>query len=164
VLDAAGIGHCVLIGHSDGASIAALYAAAGDPRVVGIALISPHYFVEPICIAAIDAARDAYITGTLRERMARYHDNVDIAFHGWNAAWRDPAFAELDLCKEARSLKIPVLQIQGTADPYGTMAQPETLAMPNVTTLALAAKHAPHLEAPEATLAAIATFVANLPQ
>ena len=159
VLDAAGIGRCVLVGHSDGASIAALYAAAGDPRVAGAVLISPHYFVEPMCISAILGAREAYMSGTLRERMARYHDHVDVAFHGWNGAWLDPGFAALDLRAEARAIAVPVLQIQGTEDPYGTMAQPETLAMDNVTTRALPAKHAPHLEAAEATLVAIQGFL-----
>jgi pimeloyl-ACP methyl ester carboxylesterase len=164
VLDAAGIGRCVLIGHSDGASIAAVYAAAGDPRVAATVLMSPHYFVEPMCIAAIRDALEAYVSGNLRERMAKYHDHADVAFHGWNGAWLDPGFAALDLRAEARAIAVPVLQIQGSEDPYGTMAQPATLAMDTVTTLALAAKHAPHLEAAEATMAAIVDFIGGLPR
>jgi pimeloyl-ACP methyl ester carboxylesterase len=90
VLDQAGIGPCILIGHSDGASIAVIHAgSAGDARVRGVVLIAPHFFVEDIAITAIAAARDAYNQGTLRDRLARYHDHVDVAFRGWNDAWLD---------------------------------------------------------------------------
>jgi pimeloyl-ACP methyl ester carboxylesterase len=162
VLDAHAIGRCVLVGHSDGASIAALHAAGGDPRVAGAVLIAPHYFVEEMCIAAIAEARQAYLAGNLRPRLAKYHAHVDVAFHGWNAAWLDPGFRDFDIRAETARIAIPVLQIQGTEDPYGTMAQPAAFRGPRVRTATPAAKHAPHLEAPDATLAAIVAFLREL--
>ncbi len=193
MLDANGIGRCVLVGHSDGASIAALHASRGDPRVAGAVLIAPHYFVEDMCIEAIAAlhasrgdprvagavlipphyfvedmcieaiaaARDAYLGTNLRERMARYHDHVDVAFHGWNAAWLDPGFRAFDIRADTARIAVPVLQVQGTEDPYGTMAQPQAFRAPS-TLLAPIARHAPHLEAPEETLSGIVAFIRGL--
>jgi pimeloyl-ACP methyl ester carboxylesterase len=159
VLDAAGIGRCVLVGHSDGASIAALHASRGDQRVAGIVLISPHYFVEQICLEAIRAAREAYVAGGLRERLAKYHDHPDVAFHGWNAAWLDDGFRTWDIRAETRRIAVPVLQVQGRSDPYGTMAQPEAFQGPNVMTISPEAKHAPHLEAADEVMGAIVAFL-----
>ena len=159
VLDAASIGRCVLVGHSDGASIAAL---VDDARVAGMVLISPHYFVEAMCLDAIQQARDAFMTGNLRERLARYHDHVDVAFHGWSGAWLDPGFQLWDIRNQVSDMRVPVLQVQGRDDPYGSSAQPAALGGASVTTLMLDAKHAPHLEAAEATLGAIVGFVARL--
>ncbi len=161
LLDAAGVGRCVLVGHSDGASIAAL---VDDPRVVGKVLIAPHFFVEEMAVAAIAQARDAYRSGTLRERMARYHDHVDVAFEGWNGAWLDPGFRAWDIRAAARAWPGPVLQIQGLDDPYGTPAQTAVLSGPLVTTHLLPARHAPHLEASEETMAAIVGWLGGLVQ
>ncbi|MDE2576265.1 MAG: alpha/beta fold hydrolase [Rhodospirillales bacterium] len=162
VLDAAGIGDCILIGHSDGASIAAIHAGtACDRRVRGLVLMAPHYFVEDMCLDAIAAARVAYGEGGLRARLARYHADVDGAFRGWNEAWLDPGFRAFDITAAIARIAVPVLQIQGDADPYGTAAQPEAGArlIGDVRTLMLPARHAPHLEAPAATLGAIGDFV-----
>ena len=158
VLDAAGIGRCVLVGHSDGASIAALVR---DARVVGGVLMAPHFFVEAMCLEAIRTAKAAFGEGGLRGRLARYHADVDGAFGGWCGAWLDPGFAAVfDIRAAARGVDGPVLQIQGDADPYGTLAQMEVLAAAE--TLVVPGGHAPHFEAREAVLGRIAGFVAGV--
>jgi pimeloyl-ACP methyl ester carboxylesterase len=167
VLDAAGIGPCVLLGHSDGGSIAALYAGTqNDPRVRGLALLAPHFIVEDVSIAGIEAARDRYRAGDLRARLARYHADVDGAFLGWNGAWLDPAFRAWDILPECAGIAVPTLIVQGLADPYGTAAQVEALrsvAGAHVRPLPLeGVGHAPHLEAADATVAAVADFVAEV--
>jgi pimeloyl-ACP methyl ester carboxylesterase len=167
VLDAIGVGRCVLIGHSDGGSIAAIHAGAvRDPRVIGVVLIAAHFFVEDVNIAAIRAIRRDYEAGDLRTRLARYHRNVDIAFFGWNDAWLDPRFRDFDITAQVSQIKVPVLALQGTDDPYGTHEQLRVLervaTCPVVTRLVAGARHAPHLEARDATLAAVVPFVRNL--
>ncbi len=168
VLDAAGIGRAILVGHSDGATIAALYAGGTwDPRVRGLVLIAPHYFVETVTVAAIAAARVAYEEGGLRQRMARHHDGVDELFHGWNGAWLNPGFpAVLDLHGHIAHIRVPILQIQGTEDMYGSLDQPrfaEDAAYCPVETVMLAgAGHAPHLESPAPAMDAIADFVERI--
>ena len=163
VLDAAGVGDCVLLGHSDGASIAALYAGRErDARVRGLVLLAPHFIVEDICIAGIEAARERYLQGDLRARLARHHNDVDGAFWGWNGAWLNPAFRAWDITEAATGIRVPTLVVQGLADPYGTVEQAriaergipapvETLTLPGV-------GHAPHLEAPAETLEAVVRF------
>ncbi len=168
VLDAAGIGRAVLIGHSDGASIAALYGArVADARIAGLVLIAPHFFTEPTGLAAIAQARDAYQEGEFRTKLARYHDHVDHAFRGWNRAWLDPGFATgFDLTADLARLRLPTLVVQGADDPYGTAAQAELvlrLAPGPVDVLMVpGARHAPHLEAPDHVRPAIAAFAARL--
>ena len=168
VLDAAGIRRCLLVGHSDGASIALIYAGSvGDHRVRGIALIAPHVMVEPFCVEEIARARTRYETTDLRARMAKYHRDVDAAFHGWNRAWLDPGFPEaLQLQPEIAHVRIPILVVQGEADPYGTMEHLRIIqeeAYPPVDAVTLPGiGHAPHLEAPDATLAAVADFADRL--
>ncbi len=169
VLDAAGIRRAVLVGHSDGATIAALAAAErDDPRVAGLALIAPHFFVEPVAVAAIAAIRRDYAAGGLRARLARHHDDVDGAFHGWAGAWLDPGFpAVLDLAAALRRIRLPTLVVQGTRDPYGTDAHAELAAreIPGGARIVLVdAGHSPHIEAPAATRAAVAAFVADVLQ
>lgn len=165
VLDAAGAGRCVLVGHSDGATIAALHAASGaDPRVAGLVLMAPHYFVEAICLTGLSATRAAWDDGGLRPRLARHHDDVDTAFHGWSDTWLDPGFRDWDVRPRLGGIGLPVLQIQGSEDPYGTTAQTDALqrAAPGRSeTLLLPVGHAPHQEAADAVLAAIARFTAR---
>jgi pimeloyl-ACP methyl ester carboxylesterase len=165
VLDAAGVGEVVLIGHSDGASIA-LMAATTDRRVRGLVLEAPHVFVEDISIASIEKAKTAYESGDLRARLAKYHAHVDVAFRGWNDAWLDPDFRSWNLEHYLPAITVPVLVIQGEDDPYGTRAQVDAIARATrdrVDTLMLpACGHAPHRDQPEATLQAIATFVERL--
>ncbi len=164
VLDAAGVRRCILVGHSDGASIAAAYAgAARDDRVRGLVLIAPHYFVEEMCLASIAQAKLAYEQADLRSRLARYHADVDNAFRGWNDAWLDPRFCTaFDIRPLLAQIQVPILQVQGRDDPYGTEAQPlaaERRARCPVETLMLSGtRHAPHAEASDAVLGAIAAF------
>jgi pimeloyl-ACP methyl ester carboxylesterase len=163
VLDAQEIGDCILVGHSDGATIAAIHAGlARDPRVLGVVLIAPHYFVEELCLEVLAQVRDTYESSGLRRRMSRYHDDVDMAFHGWNDTWLNPDFRGFDLSDALSGITVPVLQIQGTEDAYATMAQPEMaerLVRGPIRTIAPVARHAPHLEAVDETLCEITAFV-----
>jgi pimeloyl-ACP methyl ester carboxylesterase len=166
VLDAAGVRRCVLVGHSDGASIAAIYAGGvADARVRGLVLMAPHYFVEPMCIAEIERARELYEAGDLRRRLARYHDNVDVAFRGWNGAWLHPDFRAWDISEYLPYIRVPVLQVQGRDDPYGTIAQTaamEAAATAPVETVLVPGGHSPYLQAAEPTLAAVTRFVHHI--
>ncbi|MBD0275164.1 MAG: alpha/beta hydrolase [Acetobacteraceae bacterium] len=168
VLDAAGIRRCVLLGHSDGASIAAINAGSRqDARVRGLVLVAPHFFVEEAGLAAIRASRRAFEEGGLRERLARHHRDPDMAFRGWSDAWLNPGFPSVfDLQPDIAHIRVPVLAIQGEADAYGTMEQVRLLeseAYCPVEILALpGAGHAPHQDAPEAVLAAARDFAGRL--
>ncbi len=163
VLRLAGIARCVLVGHSDGASIAAIHAGSDPlPGVAGIVAMTPHYFVEPMCLAALRETRALYTEGSLRARLARHHDHPDAAFHGWNDTWLDPAFhAAFDLSDCLSRIRVPVLQIHGEADPYGTTAQTsfaEARVTAPIRTLIAPARHAPHQEAADLVLGEIAGF------
>jgi pimeloyl-ACP methyl ester carboxylesterase len=153
----------VLVGHSDGASIALLYAAAAE--VGGLVVMAPHVFVEDVGLQSIEAARRAFTDGDLRTRMARHHRDPDVTFRNWNDVWLDDAFREWDLRPELPAISCPVLGIQGTADPYGTATHVEAVrdavAGP-VELLILDGGHAPHLEHPETVERAITRFVAEL--
>ncbi len=168
VLDAIGSSKFALIGHSDGASIAAVYAGAfNDERLRAVTLIAPHFFVEDISLKAIAEARRAYETADLRDRLARWHAHVDVAFRGWNDAWLDPGFvAAFDLRPDLARVHVPLQVIQGEDDQYGSLAQVEcvinlhgpardSVVLPRV-------RHAPHREATDATLAAITRFAMPL--
>ena len=166
VLDAAGIGRCVLVGHSDGASIAIVHAGGvRDPRVEGLVLMAPHVFNEPLSVSSIEKARDAYGQG-LRERLARYHgDNVDCAFRGWNDAWLDPGFLDWNIEEYLPRIAVPVLVIQGRNDEYGTLDQVRAIERqcggPVETLLLDQCGHSPHRDQADATRDAIAAFAAN---
>jgi len=169
VLDAAGIDRHILIGHSDGGSIAAINAGgARDPRLLGLVTIAAHFFVEDLNIRSIEAIRDTYAQDDLRARLSRYHRDVDNAFHGWNGAWLDPRFRAFDITGYLPTIQVPVLGLQGADDPYGTPAQLDALAdhvrVQVTTRLIQDARHAPHLEAKNETLAAITGFILDLPQ
>ena len=167
LLEVIGFRKGVLLGHSDGASIAAIYAGSvEDFRVRGLVLIAPHFFTEPSGLAAIAAAREAYVQGDLRARLAKYHQYVDSAFRGWNEAWLDPGFKAWNIADSIDYWRVPTLAIQGIGDQYGTLAQIreiETRAYSPVDVEILeGCKHSPHLEQPERTVAAIAEFCARL--
>lgn len=168
VLDAIGLTRGLLVGHSDGASIAACYAGTvADPRIGGLALFAPHFVVEPMCVAAIAETRTAYETTDLRARLARHHGpNVDDAFWGWNRAWLDPLFATWDMRVALPGVRCPVLVVQGEDDPYGTRVQPDLARAhcggPVTVTMLPACGHAPHRDQPEATIAAVRDFAARL--
>jgi pimeloyl-ACP methyl ester carboxylesterase len=154
----------ILVGHSDGASIALIHA--GHHPVTGIALLAPHVFVEDVTVAEIRIARERYAEGGLRERMARHHDDVDAAFRGWCDVWLDPAFRDWSLEADAEHVTCPALLIQGVDDPYGTLEQLDRIqarVRGPVTRLEVAGGHSPHFDAAESVLAAVAAFSGRLP-
>ena len=161
VLDRLGVAQPVLVGHSDGASIALIHAGAGHP-VTGIVAMAPHVFVEDVSIASIAAAREAYRTTPLRERLARYHADVDSAFWGWNRIWLHPDFRAWNIEACLPRIACPILGIQGEDDEYGTMEQLHRIARgaPDVELVKLGdCRHSPHRDQPDAVLDAIARFV-----
>jgi len=164
VLDQAGIRKTVLVGHSDGASIATIYAGGRqDFRVRGLVLMAPHFFVEDVSIRSIVAARQAYEEGDLRGRLSRHHgDNVDTAFYTWNAAWLDPGSRGWRLGDRLAHIRVPILIVQGADDEYGTtaqidLAQQETYCPVDALVLE-ECRHSPHLDQAEPTLSAVADF------
>lgn len=151
-----------LFGHSDGGSIALLYAAAYPDRVAGVIAVAPHLFVEDVSITSIDAARTAYGTTDLRARLARYHADPDSAFWGWNDIWLDPAFRSWNIEAALPSIRCPVLAVQGEDDEYGTMAQVEGVArlVPQARLVKLpACGHSPHRDQPAALTDAVVAFL-----
>lgn len=163
-LDELAIESPVLFGHSDGASIALIYAGASGRAVSGIIALAPHVFVEERTVSAIAAARLAYETTNLRERLARHHGDVEGAFWGWNDIWLDPAFRDWSIEEYLARLGCPVLAIQGENDEYGSMEQIERIARaaPGVELLKLAnCGHSPHRDRPAAVLAATKAFGAS---
>jgi pimeloyl-ACP methyl ester carboxylesterase len=164
VLRVAGISDPILIGHSDGASITILYAA--DHPVRGMVLEAPHVFGEEVGFASIARAKEAYEQGGLRERLAKYHENVDAAFYGWNGPWLDPGFRRWNLEDRLPRISAPILVVQGLADEYGTTAQVDAIragAAGKVDVVLLeGCGHAPHKEKPEETLAAMQAFVRSV--
>ena len=166
LLDACGIGRPILLGHSDGGSIALIHAAAASRPVAGLALMAPHVIVEDVSIASIAAAKVAWRTTDLRARLSRYHDDVDRAFIGWNDIWLHPDFRAWNIEALVRDVRCPVLAIQGEDDEYGTMDQIERIARlaPDVELVRLAdCRHSPHRDQPEAVLEALVRFVDRLP-
>jgi pimeloyl-ACP methyl ester carboxylesterase len=169
VLDAAGIHDAILVGHSDGASIALLHAAhaRSHGRVRGVVAMAPHVFVEDVTIASIARARDAYRSTDLRARLLRHHgDNVDCAFLGWSGAWLDPAFRSWNIEAEIEKVACPMLLVQGEDDEYGTLAQLTSIArharVPVTTCILARCGHSPQRDRPEATLEAIGAFTGAL--
>ena len=153
----------VLVGHSDGASIALIYAAHHPVR--GVVAIAPHVFVEDMCLEEIRHAREGYVDGGLRERLARHHRDPDAAFFGWNDVWLDPEFPNWSITDELERISCPLLLIQGERDQYGTMAQLDAIeqrATGPVRRVHLDCQHSPPTEMPRETIAAIAQFVADL--
>lgn len=166
VLEAAGVHRALLVGHSDGASIALLYAALRPTNLVGVVAIAPHVFVEDLSIANIENAKVAYETTELRSRLERHHGaNVDIAFRGWNDVWLSPDFRAWNIEQDVARITVPCAVIQGRDDEYGTLAQVESIRerIPGTrVTVIDACGHSPHKDRPTATLAAIVDFVRSL--
>ncbi len=166
VLDAAGIRRAIMVGHSDGGSIALIHAGSvGDPRVSALVLMAPHVFNEDVCVTAIEQARKAYEQGNLRAGLAKYHgDNVDVAFRGWNEAWLDPGFLEWNLESFLPGVQVPVLLIQGVQDQYGTAAQVEAIERqvsgPVQTLWPEPCGHAAYRDQPRAVIDATRRFLA----
>ncbi len=167
LLDAIGFRRGLLIGHSDGASIAAIYAGTHqDHRIGGLVLIAPHFFTEDPGIRSIEEARTAYETGDLRQRLARWHADVDNAFKGWNGAWLDPDFRKWDITEQLAYIRVPILIVQGEDDQYGTVKQIEVAQhecyCPVEVTLLPGARHSPQRDKPAETLEEISEFVARV--
>jgi pimeloyl-ACP methyl ester carboxylesterase len=163
LLDAIGFKRGLLLGHSDGASIVAIYAGAHqDHRVQGVVMIAPHFVTEDVGLASIAETSKAYETSGLKDRLARWHHDVDNAFYGWSNAWLDPEFRGWDISEYLAYIRVPVAIVQGVDDQYGTIRQIEIAQQecycPVDVTMIPAAGHSPHREAPAATLGAIVDF------
>jgi len=151
-----------LVGHSDGGSIALLYAALYPEALAGAVAIAPHVFVEDISVQSIAQTKQLYETTDLRGKLSRYHADVDSAFYGWNDIWLNPAFRQWTIAEELPAIREPLLAVQGHDDHYGTMAQIETIAqrVPHARLVKLdACGHSPHRDAPRALNEAIAAFI-----
>ena len=164
ILDVIGFKHGLLVGHSDGASIAAIYGGSHqDHRIGGIVLIAPHFIVEDVTSASIAEMRKAYDTTELRARLARYHADVDATVHGWSDVWLKGDFREWDLTEFLAYIRVPVLIVQGEGDQYGTVRQieiaQEECYCPVDVALLPGARHVPQREAPEATLKVVTDFI-----
>jgi pimeloyl-ACP methyl ester carboxylesterase len=167
ILDAIGFRGGLLVGHSDGGSIAAIYAGSHqDHRLRGLVLIAPHFFVEDVTIASIAEMRKNYETGDLRERLGRWHKDVDATVRGWSDVWLEGDFKRWDLTEDLAYIRVPILIVQGEDDQYGTVAQIEAAQRdcycPVEVALLSGARHVPQREAPERTLAVIAEFVSRV--
>ena len=167
ILDVIGFRRGLLVGHSDGASIAAIYAGGvQDHRVRGLTLLAPHFVVEDISVQSIAEIKTAYETTGLRAKLGRWHKDVDNAFYGWNEAWLDPKFRDWDISEYLAYIRVPVLIVQGADDQYGTIRQieiaKEECYCPVDVTIVAGAGHSPHREAAEITLKTITDFAGRI--
>jgi pimeloyl-ACP methyl ester carboxylesterase len=163
LLDALSLQRPVLLGHSDGGSIALLHASAHE--VSACIVMAPHVMVEDVSVKSIAEAREAYLAGDLRERLKRHHRDVDCAFWQWNDVWLSDAFRSFDIRPQCRSITAPLLAVQGQQDPYGTLAQIEDIRKAAAQTQLLALEacgHSPHRDQPEPVLKAVADFLSSL--
>jgi pimeloyl-ACP methyl ester carboxylesterase len=167
VLDAIGFRRGILVGHSDGASIAAIYAGSvQDHRVRGLVLIAPHFFTEEMGLAEIRRASEAFTSGNLREKLKRWHADVDGAFRSWSEPWLSPEFKRWDITDVLGYIRVPVLIVQGEDDQYGTLKQVEAAQQecycPVETAILPGVRHVPQRDAPEATRTAVTGFIGRL--
>lgn len=167
VLEQLGAGPLVLVGHSDGATIAAEYAGRlGDPRLRGLVLMAPHFFTEPMCLAEVAVAKQVFESQDLKRRMAKYHRDPEATFRGWNDTWLNPGFEAWNVEAVIDRFQVPALALQGRQDQYGTEAQVQVVAARSPCPVEVAllddCRHVPFLEQPEATLGRIAQFLARL--
>ena len=152
-----------LFGHSDGGSIALLYAARFPAAVAGAVVLAPHIVVEDLSVRSIQAARQAYRDTDLRQRLARYHDDPDSAFHGWADIWLHPPFRDWSIEDEIAAIRCPLLAVQGLDDEYGTLEQIRGIArhVPQTRLLELpGCGHSAHKDQPEAVIAATVELLA----
>lgn len=151
-----------LFGHSDGGSIALLYAAAFPAALRGAIVLAPHIVVEDISVTSIEKARETYLQTDLRQKLARYHDDVDSAFWGWNDVWLSPAFRDWSIEDEIAAIRCPLLAVQGLDDEYGTLEQIRGIArrVPHTQLLELPrCGHSPHRDQPQAVIEAVGAFI-----
>lgn len=167
VLAAIGFRRGIILGHSDGASIATIYAGSvQDHRVRGVVLIAPHFFSEEMGLAEIRRARRSFDSGALRERLKAYHADVDTAFRSWNEPWLHPDFENWDITEALGYIRVPILIVQGENDQYGTLKQIEVARQecfcPVEAVVLPGIRHIPYREAPELTLDAVGEFINRL--
>ena len=167
ILQAIGFRRGFLLGHSDGASIAAIYAGSvEDHRVRGLVLLAPHFFAEKMGLAEIRRAGKSFGSGALREKLRPWHADVDCAFRSWNEPWTHPDFQKWDITEVLGYIRVPMLIVQGENDQYGTLKQievaqeqcfcpVEALVIPGI-------RHIPYREAPDVTVTAVADFINRL--
>lgn len=153
-----------LFGHSDGGSIALLYAAqhAAQHALAGVVVVAPHLFVEDVSVASIAQARVAFTEGSLKAGLAKYHDHPDSAFFGWNDVWLSPAFRRWSIEADIAVISTPLLAVQGVDDEYGTLAQIRCIsqAVPHTQLLELAGcRHSPHRDQPQVLIDAVVAFI-----
>jgi pimeloyl-ACP methyl ester carboxylesterase len=167
VLAAIGFKRGILFGHSDGASIATIYAGSvQDHRVRGLVLMAPHFFTEAMGLTEIRRAGEAFKTGILRDKLKRWHADVDGAFRSWIEPWLNPDFQNWDITEALGYIRVPILILQGAEDQYGTLKQvdaaKEECFCPVEVAILPGARHSPHRDAPVATLDAVAGFINRL--
>ena len=166
LLDRLEIDAPVLLGHSDGGSIALLHTALTKRPVTALVLMAPHVLVEDVSIASIEAAKVTYETTDFRDKLARYHADIDSAFRGWNDIWLDPDFRSWNIESVLPAIRCPILAIQGEDDEYGTMQQIERIETGATNTRVELVKladcgHSPHRDQPDAVIAAVRRFLAT---
>jgi pimeloyl-ACP methyl ester carboxylesterase len=155
-----------LLGHSDGGSIALIYAARHPHQVAGLILMSPHILVEDLSISSIEKARAAYLDSDVTEfkhKLGRYHDDPDSAFWGWNEIWLAPAFRDWNIEDEISAISCPLLAVQGLDDEYGTLEQIHGIQrrLPWTRIVELAdCGHSPHRDQEETLIAQVVNFIA----
>jgi pimeloyl-ACP methyl ester carboxylesterase len=162
LLDAFSIKNPVLFGHSDGGSIALIYAGSGLAPPAGVIVCAPHVFVEDSTIASIAAAGQAYVSTDLREKLSRHHSHVDQTFRGWNDIWLHPDFRSWRIDEYLPRIRCPVLALQGYEDEYGTMAQLDYIKEHTTTTRLVRlndCRHSPHRDQPEILIAECSDFI-----
>jgi pimeloyl-ACP methyl ester carboxylesterase len=164
LLEALGVQRPWLFGHSDGGSIALLYAA--HHPVAGLVVVAPHLFVEDVSIDSIEGARDAYAATDLRTRLARHHTEPDSAFRGWCDAWLNPAFRRWNIEAEIATIQAPILAVQGADDEYGTLEQIRAIqrCLPKTRLLVLPdCGHSPHRDQPAVLTHEAGRFIRSHP-
>ncbi len=165
VLEATGVRDHILVGHSDGASIALIYAGeAQKGKLLGLVLEAPHVFVEELSLASITRSAEDYREGRLRAALERHHgQNTDCAFWGWNRVWLDPAFHSWNIEESLPRITVPLLVIQGEEDEYGTLRQVEAIQQrcgaPVRSVILPSCGHSPHRDQPKRTLEEITSFI-----
>jgi pimeloyl-ACP methyl ester carboxylesterase len=167
LLERVGVRDPILLGHSDGGSIALLHAAKSPGAVKALILEAPHVFVEGVTVKSIARLRESYANTNLREKLARHHANPDEMFRAWTEIWLDPAFRQWNIEDRLAAVQCPVLLIQGEDDEYGTRSQIDAISqhVPKSTSVMLAnCGHSPHRDQPEAVLKTIVGFIDQLSQ
>jgi pimeloyl-ACP methyl ester carboxylesterase len=163
-LELVGVARPILVGHSDGASIALIYAGAGAGPVSGLVAIAPHVFVEARSVAGIEAARREYLRSDLPDRLGRYHTDPDATFWGWNDVWRLPAFRTWNIEAYLATIRAPLLLVQSADDRYGSLDQLDRIERqvsgPVERLVLESGGHAPHHSHPDLVTARVAAFVA----